>query len=60
MSQEKFETSKPDGQEKPKPKAICAWCKKEIGEVEGTEGKDSHGICEECLKKYFPESEGSE
>jgi len=30
---------------------ICAWCKKEIGEMSGD--SDSHGICNNCLVTYF-------
>lgn len=37
-------------------KIICAWCDKDMGEVdgEGVEGV-SHGICDECLKKIEAE-----
>ena len=33
-------------------KVVCAWCDKEMGEIDGggVEGV-SHGICEECLRK---------
>ena len=31
-------------------KVFCAWCGKFMYEKEGT-GGDSHGICDECLKK---------
>jgi len=34
-------------------KTVCAWCKKTV--IEGIEEVASHGICEECLKKYYPE-----
>lgn len=36
-------------------KLICGWCQKELGEkeVEGT-GGESHGICDDCLRRYFP------
>lgn len=34
----------------------CAWCGKIIGEKEPLEDKSvTHGICPECVKKYFPE-----
>ena len=34
----------------------CAWCGKTIGEKEPLEDKSvTHGICPECVKKYFPE-----
>ena len=34
---------------------VCAWCQKELEEKEGegTEG-ESHGICDDCLRQYFP------
>lgn len=32
-------------------KRICAWCKKDIGEISGN--SDSHGICGKCLETYF-------
>ena len=37
-------------------KVICAWCGKDMGEKDGkgVEGV-SHGICEDCVNKYFPE-----
>lgn len=51
----------PEGLEKPqehaqeKPKRICAWCGKIMGEAEEiVGGMDTHGICPECIKKYFP------
>jgi len=35
---------------------VCAWCGKELGEKEPLEDKRiTHGICPECLAKYFPE-----
>ena len=30
--------------------STCAWCGEPIDGVE-----DSHGICESCLRRYFPE-----
>ncbi len=37
-------------------KVICAWCGKDMGEKDGkgVEGV-SHGICEDCVNKHFPE-----
>ncbi len=35
-------------------KEVCAWCKKVMKLIPG-EGRDSHGICDDCLKKYFPD-----
>lgn len=32
---------------------ICAWCKKDIGEIPGD--KDSHGMCSSCAKKLADE-----
>lgn len=34
---------------------ICAWCQKTLGEKDGQgiEG-ESHGICDDCLNRYFP------
>jgi len=32
---------------------VCGWCKKKLGEKEG-EGETT-GICDDCLKLYFPE-----
>jgi hypothetical protein len=31
---------------------ICAWCKKNLGDLPGVEG-DSHEICPACKEKYF-------
>lgn len=31
---------------------ICAWCKKDLGDLPGVEG-DSHGICPDCKEKHF-------
>ena len=37
-------------------KKVCAWCGKPLGDIDGkgVEGV-SHGMCEECYKKQFPE-----
>ena len=33
---------------------VCAWCKKRMGEKPPYEDKsETHGICQECLEKYF-------
>jgi len=36
-------------------KIICGWCGKGLGEKDGkgVEG-ESHGICDDCLRRYFP------
>lgn len=36
---------------------ICAWCKKLIGKTDapGT----SHGICEECAKRFLEETDNA-
>lgn len=34
---------------------ICAWCGKDLGPVEDTDGKDSHGMCDECYRKQMEE-----
>ncbi len=37
----------------------CAWCGKCMGEKEPYEDKSvTHGICPECLAKYFPKKDG--
>ncbi|MDP3879982.1 MAG: hypothetical protein Q8Q07_06745 [Dehalococcoidales bacterium] len=37
----------------------CAWCGKYLGEKEPYEDKSvTHGICPECLAKYFPKKDG--
>ena len=34
---------------------VCAWCKKHMGKKPPYEDKsETHTICEQCLKKYFP------
>ena len=35
-------------------KRVCAWCKKDMGEIPGDEEGVTHGMCEECFKKYSP------
>ncbi len=55
-----FETPKEpkpekEKQQKSKGRRICAWCGKDMGELEEEGGFDSHGICPDCEKKYFPE-----
>ena len=48
------ESGKKPEQEKPKAKVVCAWCKKEMGEVEWPrEGEVTHGICPNCREKFF-------
>lgn len=37
-------------------KTICAWCDKVMKEGETVDGKSSHGICLECLEKFYPKS----
>lgn len=35
---------------------VCAWCQADMGEIEGKgETGTTHGICQECQVKYFPE-----
>ena len=36
-------------------RVICGWCGKNMGEKDGQgiEG-ESHGICDNCLNRYFP------
>jgi hypothetical protein len=36
-------------------KRICAWCQKDLGEVETASGQDSHGICPKCEKAVYME-----
>lgn len=40
-------------------KSICAWCKKDLGEVPGGEdsAEISHGICESCHEKELKKME---
>lgn len=37
---------------------VCAWCKKELdsdlGTEAGTDAPISHGICPDCIPKFFP------
>ncbi|MBA7709485.1 hypothetical protein ES703_118403 [subsurface metagenome] len=35
---------------------VCAWCQADMGEIEGKgETGTTHGICQACQLKYFPE-----
>lgn len=53
---EKSPEEKPkEKKERPKLKIICAWCKKDMGEREGTKEGVSHGICPECAEKQRAE-----
>ena len=36
-------------------RVVCAWCKKFIRWLADPRAGTSHGICDECLQKYFPE-----
>lgn len=37
---------------------VCAWCAKELGEKDGEGVKGvSHGVCEECLRKFGVKSD---
>jgi phage FluMu protein Com len=39
----------------------CAWCNKVLGEVEPLDNKaTTHGICPECVDKYFPKEKDNE
>jgi hypothetical protein len=43
-------------------KAVCAWCKKDIGPRDsppGTEAAITHGICRDCLRRWFPKYSSS-
>ncbi len=31
----------------------CAWCGKDMGSIPGEQTGVTHGICPDCLKKYF-------
>lgn len=54
-SGKKAEQEKPQQEKPAKGKLVCAWCKKELGEVEGLEeGQISHGMCPDCREKHFP------
>ena len=49
-----------DWREKGEIVEMCAWCGKEIRRKPGLgQTGVSHGICEECLQKYFPKVKGS-
>jgi len=39
-------------------KRICAWCRKEMGEVAPEQPGITHGICEECREKVLAERDG--
>lgn len=34
---------------------ICAWCKRVLREGDGVDAHASHGLCESCREKYFPD-----
>lgn len=54
MSPEELEKPEGENKEKPKSKVVCAWCGKEMGEIEGIEGGEtSHGICPECMREQL-------
>ena len=37
---------------------ICAWCKKKIGEKEPFDDRrETHGICDDCIKKELNEDQ---
>ena len=39
-------------------KQVCAWCLKDLGgNQENPDEPDSHGICEECMKKELAKLE---
>ena len=42
---------------KDKGKLICAWCKKFLDWIEGF-ADTSHGICDDCAKKFFGRTGG--
>lgn len=37
-------------------KIVCAWCLRDLGEKDDPSGEGgvTHGICEDCMRKYFP------
>ena len=37
-------------------KIICAWCGKSMGYKKGNKGEISHGICPECKKVEYDNS----
>lgn len=38
--------------EKKMVKRICAWCQKEMGEIEAEGGEVTHGMCEKCAEEF--------
>lgn len=34
-------------------KRICAWCGKPLGNGEGADNTETHGICKRCLTLHF-------
>lgn len=34
---------------------LCAWCGKFMYEGETPDGEPSHGICDTCVRKHFPD-----
>lgn len=36
-------------------KRICMWCGKFLGDIESDYNGISHGLCEACERKYYPE-----
>ncbi len=34
-------------------KRICAWCGEPLGNGNGAENTETHGICSKCLTTYF-------
>jgi len=37
-------------------KRICAWCDKPMGNGNGADNTETHGICKKCIVLYFSES----
>lgn len=37
-------------------KRICAWCGEPMGNGNGAENTETHGICKNCLARYFSET----
>ncbi|MDE2079691.1 MAG: hypothetical protein KGI73_04920 [Patescibacteria group bacterium] len=44
-----------EGEKSLQGRRICSWCKKDMGPADNLE-RDTHGICEECAAKHFPEA----
>lgn len=38
-----------------KSKMLCAWCDKFMYYLDFPSKLDSHGICDSCLRKHFPQ-----